>query len=50
MRVKGIWRLFGTDRYWVTVTFPQAIGAASMKLLRFVPRVTITYQAVLGAD
>src|SRR5262245_19196457 len=38
------------SNYWLTVTFPQAIGAASMKLLRFVPRVTMTYQAVLGGD
>ena len=36
--------------YWVTTTGPQAMGDASMKLLRFVPRVTTTYQAVLGAD
>jgi hypothetical protein len=38
------------SRYWLTATFPQAIGAASMKLLRFVPRVMTMYQAVLGVD
>ena len=47
---QGVWRRSGRPSYCVTVTFPQAMGAASIKLLRFVPRVTTMYQAVLGAD
>jgi hypothetical protein len=36
--------------YWLTTTGPQAIGAASMKLLRFASRLTTMRQAMLGVE
>ncbi len=50
MRAKLVRTIQWRSDYWVTTTGPQAMGDASIKLLRFVPRVTTTYQAVLGAD